>query len=104
MSGRVDWQRGLGPTELRVRIWTSSRAGNWEKQEPQEGSQGADAPEITQAPSGGGMGTFLGLSARNSPNSQKGSLFHEEKVLDIILALWTFEQKNRGPERKQVPL
>lgn len=34
-----EWQRGLGPKELRLRIWTLRVAGNWEKQGPQEGAR-----------------------------------------------------------------
>lgn len=99
----MNGQRGLGPKELRLRIWTFRVAGNWEKQGPQERSQGTEAPETTCALSGGGMATFLKLSASNSPDSRKGVLSYNAQVCDIILALWTLKQKLR-PRKLATPI
>lgn len=67
-------------------VWASKtplEQGIRKSREPQDGNQGSEAPEITWAFSGGGLGTSLRLSAKNLPNSQEKSLSHKRQVLDL---------------------
>ena len=78
----MNGQGCLGPGELIVRIWMppSTQSRELGKKGTPRGGQGTEAPEITRAFSGGGMGTSVRLSAGNSPSSQKGSLYGKGKT------------------------
>ena len=83
-------------------VWASKtplEQGIRKSREPQDGNQVSEAPEITWAFSGGGLGASLRLSAKNLPNSQERSLSHKGQVLDLILALCPPTEKLRPRDK-----